>query len=206
MVEFQVVAVFALLPLCLGMLQLSLLLADNHHIDHAAFLAARHAAMQGGDIAAARRALAQAGSVLFVDSTGPLDGSNAPARAAAAIVAATTDQTAFARVRVLEPSALAQQDFAISRDNARVIPNDGLEYRQATPGRQSGITLQQANMLRLEVIWCRPLVVPFARQLLLASLRTLDADPWHQACYAAGRVPIRSEGTSPMQSDFRVSS
>src|SRR5690606_23597859 len=105
----------------------------------------------------------------------------------------------------LAPTAEAQQDFAIRRGNARVIPNDGLEYRARTAGRRSGIPIQQANILRLEVSWCRPLVVPFARQLLLGVLRSIDVDPWHQYCYAQGRVLVRSEGRSPMQSDFRVS-
>ena len=50
-------ALFALLPLCLGTLQLALLLAENHHIDHAEFLATRHAAMSQGDLDAARRQL-----------------------------------------------------------------------------------------------------------------------------------------------------
>jgi hypothetical protein len=206
MVEFQIVALFAVLPLCLGMLQVAILLAENHHIDHAAFLAARYAAMSHGEISAARRAFTQAASVLFVNAEVPVERSNASARVATAIAAAAVDQALFARIRILEPDAAAQQDFAIRRGSARVIANDGLEYRSRQPGRRSGMTLQQANVLRLEVEWCRPLIVPFARELLLGTLRLLDRDPWHQGCYAAGRVPIRSEGTSPMQSDFRVSS
>jgi hypothetical protein len=87
-----------------------------------------------------------------------------------------------------------------------VIPNDGLEYRTKVAGERSGLTLQQANILRLEVSWCRPLVVPFARELLLGALLAVDRDPWRRYCYSEGRVPIRSEGISPMQSDFRVSS
>lgn len=206
MVEFQVVAWFALLPLCLGMLQVALLLAENHHIDHAAFMAARHAAMAHGDLDAARRAFAQAAALLFVDSATPVDAGNAAVRVAGAQVQALADTALFARLQVLQPDASAQADFAITRDGRRVIPNDGLEYRPVSPGRRSGISLQQANVLRLEVAWCRPLIVPFARQLLLGVLRRADADPWRQSCYAAGRVPILAVGTSPMQSDFRVTS
>lgn len=206
MVEFHVVAWFALLPLCLGMLQVALLLAENHHVDHAAFLAARHAAMAHGELGAARRAFAQAASVLFVDSATPVDAGNVVARVAAAQALAVADTALFARLRVLQPDGNAQADFAITRDNQRVVPNDGLEYRPVTTGRRSGISLQQANVLRLEVAWCRPLVVPFARELLLGTLRLVDRDAWHQSCYAAGRVPILAVGTSPMQSDFRVTS
>lgn len=206
-VEFHIVAFLALLPLCLGGLQLALLLAENHHLDHAAFQAARHAAMSNGDVDAARRALVSAASILFVDAARDIDGSAELAvRVGRAYAAASVDQLRFSRLRILSPDADAQADFAVHRDNRRVIPNDSLQYRPRQPGRRSGLTLQQANVLRLEVRWCRPLVVPFARQLLLGALRLIDPDAWHQYCYAQGRVPIRSEAASPMQSDFRVSS
>lgn len=206
MVEFHVVALFALLPLCLGTLQMALLVSENHHLDHAAFMAARHAAMAQGDVDAARRELARAATVLFVRAEGELADGNATMAVARAYAAALADQALHARVRVLNPTVEAQQDFAQQRGGVRVIPNDALEHRSDVAGRRSGMSIQQANLLRLEVSWCRPLVVPFARHLLLGALRRIDADPWRQGCYARGRVPIRSEGTSPMQSDFRVSS
>jgi hypothetical protein len=205
MVEFQVVATLALLPLCLGMLQLVLLVAENHHLDLAAFHAARRAAMEQGDLGPARRALAQAASVLFIEA-GDDAADNLAGRAASAYARALADQARFARVRLLSPDESAQQDFAELRGGQRVIPNDGLQYRSPAPGRRSGLSIQQANILRLEVNWCRPLIVPLARELLLGALRNIDLDPWHQYCYAEGRVPIRSESATPMQSDFRVSS
>jgi hypothetical protein len=205
-VEFHIVALFALLPMCLGTLQLGLLMSDNHHVDHAAFLAARRAAMSGGGLESARQAFAQASSVLLVDAASELDADNVAGRVARAHALALADQARFARFRVVNPDADAQSDFALRRGDQRVIPNDGLEYRTKVAGERSGLTLQQANILRLEVSWCRPLVVPFARELLLGALRAVDRDPWRRYCYSEGRVPIRSEGISPMQSDFRVSS
>lgn len=205
-VEFQIVATLALLPLCLGMLQLALLVAENHQLDFAAFHAARRAAMEQGATGPARRALAQAASALFVDGEGGINAENISSRAAGAYALALADQARFARLRVLAPDADAQEDFAELRGGNRVIPNDGLQYRSPAAGRRSGLSIQQANILRLEVNWCRPLIVPFARQLLLGALRTIDLDPWHQYCYSEGRVPVRSESATPMQSDFRVSS
>jgi hypothetical protein len=66
--------------------------------------------------------------------------------------------------------------------------------------------LQEANVLRIEISYCRPLIVPFMGPTLLGALRRLDHDLWNQHCYAAGRVPLRSVGVAPMQSDFRVTS
>jgi hypothetical protein len=206
MIEFQVVALLALLPLSLGTLQIALLMVENHHLDHAAFLAVRHGASRHGNLGEMRRAFAQASSTLYVGSATPLDRSNVIGRVATAYAAATADIAVHARVRLLSPTTDAYADFAIPRSGEQVIPNDALEFRSTAPGRRSGMSLQQANVLRVEFTYCRPLVVPFAGQLLLGTLRMLDHDPWHQRCYAAGRIPVRSEGVAPMQSDFRVTS
>jgi Flp pilus assembly protein TadG len=204
--EFHVVAFIALLPLCLGTVQMALLMVENHHLDHAAFLAARQGAVTHGDMSEMRRTFAQAATPLFVGSGTALDRGNVVTRVATAYAAATADIAAYARVRLLAPDQDARADFAIRRDGRQVIPNDALEWRSTTPGRRSGISLQQANLLRVEFSYCRPLIVPFAGPLLLGTLRRFDNDLWHQRCYAAGRIPLRSEGVSPMQSDFRVTS
>ena len=206
MIEFHIVALFALLPLCLGILQTGLLLVENHHIDHAAFLAARHGAVKHGEAAEMRRAFAQAATVLFVESGSPVDRGNVVARVATAYTAALADITAYARFRVLTPDAAAEADFALRRDGERIIPNDSLEYRSRSPGSRSRLSVQEANVLRIEVSYCRPLIVPFIGPTLLGALRQLDHDAWNQRCYAAGRIPLRSVGVAPMQSDFRVTS
>jgi Flp pilus assembly protein TadG len=205
-VEFHIVALFALLPLCFGILQVAVLLVDNHHIDYAAYMAARRGATAQGDMGAMRNRFARALTALDIDAATPLDRGNVPTRVAATYARVIQDVTLHARFRLLAPSPTAQADFAVNREGVRVIPNDALALRPAAAGARSGLSLQEANVLRLEINYCRPLIVPLVRELLLLTLRTIDADPWHQRCYAAGRVPIRSEGIAAMQSDFRVTS
>lgn len=206
MVEFHVVALLAVLPVCLGMIQLALLLEENHYIDHAAYHGTRMAAMANGDLGVARRAFAQAALALNVDASTPVHAGNAVARAGGAYAATLADLTRFARFRVVSPDGAAQDEFSLERNGQRVIPNDSLQYRSAAAGRRSGISIQEANILRIEVTYCRPLIVPFARQLLLGAVRLIDRDTFSQYCYSQQRIPVRSLGTSPMQSDFRVSS
>jgi hypothetical protein len=206
MVEFHVVALLGLLPMCLGALQMALLMVENHHLDHAAFLAVRHGAVFHGDLGEVRRAYTRAATTLFIGSDTPLDSANVVPRVALAYAAATADITAFSRLRLLAPTVHAGRDFAVRRNGRQVIPNDALEHRSTVPGARSGVSIQQANVLRVEFVYCRPLIVPFAGALLQGALRRFDPDPWHQTCYAAGRIPIRSEGVAPMQSDFRVTS
>jgi TadE-like protein len=210
-VEFYVVALFALLPLCFGILQIGALLVENHHIDYATFMAARQGAVRNGDTSAMRNAFARSLTGLFAEADlGNPQSAPQPAKlvqlVASAYARASADSALYASFKILAPNAAMQQDFSILRSGSRVIPNDALDYRSAAVGSRSGVSLQDANVLRLEVRYCRPLVVPLVSQLLLAALRNLDADLFNQRCYAAGRVPIRSEGSAPMQSDFRVTS
>ncbi len=204
-VEFYLVGLLALLPMCLGMLQGCLLMVANHHVDHAAFMAVRSGATHGADSAAMRTEFARVLSPQFVAASGGIDAGNAVARVSLARSRALADVTLYAHLRTLSPNADARRDHGIVRDNALVIPGDSLQHRNATPGPQSGLSLQQANMLRVEFTYCQPLVVPLVRTLLTGLLKQLDGDPWHQRCYRAGRLPIRSVGTAPMQSDFRSS-
>lgn len=206
LVELHVVALFALLPMGFGLLQAAWLQREGHYLDYAAFLAARAGSVTNGDPEAMRAAYARGAAVLFLDAGSPLTSANVAARVAQAHAAARLDLLAHARFRLHGPSPAAQADFGLVRDGRRVVPNDGLQYRPATPGARSGVTVQQANLLDLEVEYCRPLRVPLAAQLLRGTLAAIDRDPWHLACYAAGRVPVRSRTSTPMQSDFRVSS
>jgi Flp pilus assembly protein TadG len=203
-IEFYIVALLALLPLCLGMLQTFLLLMANHQIDYAAFAAARLGATNGAELSGIRRGFVQAMTPMFVSTNTAVDRGNVVEKVAAAFARASLDVALFGQFQILSPSAAAQSDFAIDRNGERVIPNDALEYRSASAGDRSNISLQEANILRLSVTYCQRLIVPFAAQLVVATLRRLDDDLEHARCYLAGRIPLTSEGVTPMQSDFKI--
>lgn len=203
-VEFVIVSLFALLPMLLGTLQVALLLVANHHVDFAAFSAARRGAVSNGALGAMRSEFTKALVPLFVASGNSLDRDNVTSHVAVAYAKAALDVGLYARLSLLSPGREAQEDFAIDRDGRRIIPNDSLNVRKTTLGRASGQSLQDANLLKIEVTYCHPLIVPFAREFLIAAVRMVDHDPWNNLCYALGRVPLRSVGVSPMQSDFWV--
>src|SRR6478736_711316 len=204
MVEFHIVTLFAMLPLCMGLLQAALLATQNHHVDHAAFMAARAGATAGGSAESMREEFARVMTPLFVTAGDPLEEGNVSIRVVAAYAGALQDFMAYGSMRILAPDPATQRDFSEQRDGIKVIPNDSLEHRSQATGRESGITVQAANVLRVEFTYCRPLIVPFARHMLIGLLRYLDGDPVHARCYLAGRAPIVSVGTAPMQSDFRI--
>jgi Flp pilus assembly protein TadG len=203
-VEFVVVSLFALLPMLLGTLQVALLLVANHHVDYAAFSAARQGAVSNGDMGAMRAEFTRALVPLFLASGESLDRDNVTARVVGAYARALLAVGLYARFALLSPGSDAQGDFAIERDGRRIIPNDSLNLRKAVTGSVSGQTIQDANLLKVEVVYCHPLIVPFARQFVISAVRMVDHDPWNNLCYSLGRVPIRSVGVSPMHSDFWV--
>jgi len=202
-VEFYLVALLALLPLCLGILQTALLLVANHHVDNASFMAARQGAMHHGDVMTMRSEFARSLTPMLI-AAGPVDRGNVTERVLATYAEAQREVTLFARIEVLSPDAKAQKDFAQTRDGRRIIPNDSLTFRSAASGEGSSESLQEANILRVRFTYCRPLIIPFVRQFMLGFLQRIDTDAWHRRCYAADRVPIVSVGTSPMQSDFLI--
>ena len=203
LLEFQIVAVFGALPLLLGTVQLFLLLLASHTVQFATVQAARAGAVQGADPAAMRRAFAAGLIPLHAASYEELSSSNVVPRVATAWARSSAEALVFAELEILSPDAAAFADFATPGPAGPAIRNDGLEGRPVTPGARSGLSIQEANLLRIRARWCEPLVVPFAGEALVATLRRLDSDLFAQRCYAAGRVPLAGEATMNMQSDAR---
>jgi len=204
LVEFQVVAILALLPLLLGLLQGALLLIASHVLGYATFQAARTGAMAGADPQVMQRALAVGLLPLHAVTFDAVTPGNVAAVALSAYARSVAATTAFTQVQILRPTQQAFEDFALADGaGALVIRNDALPHRSLDPGPRSGLSIQQANLLHIRVTYCHPLLVPLVDRLLLSLLRQFTADLRSQACYAAGRVPLQAEAVLNMQSDAR---
>lgn len=191
LVEFAIVALLALLPLALGVLQVALLYTSSRTLSHATFLAARAGAVDHGDRRTIERYLAKGLAPLRAGATRDLtpgnvlaDGGRAYALAYAEVL--RPDRT---RVRILNPTAASFADFGRIRDGRIEIPlTDAGQPTRAGP--RSGQTLADATLLRLRVDYCQPLVVPLADRMIVAVLRRVDPEPFRQACYAARAVAV----------------
>ena len=204
LVEFQIVAILALLPLLLGLLQGALLLIASHTLGYATFQAARSGAMAGADPQVMRRALAVGLLPLHAATFEAITPTNAAAVALSAYASSVANTTAFAQLKILSPSQAAFEDFALADGAGSVaIRSDGLAHRSLDPGSRSGLSIQQANLLHIRVTYCHPLLVPLVDGLLLSLLRQFTTDLHSQACYAAGRVPLQADAILNMQSDAR---
>ncbi len=219
MVEFAIVSPLALL-LVLGIIQLGLMFVAREVVDEAAFVAARAGAVNNAQTGAMRAALQKALIPFYQDTTTTSD----TVRIGAALVQSTID-TAIAcsatvpfpcvlEVTRLNPSDQAFDDFGLTdAQNHTYIPNDSLDYRpHSVQGASSGLSIQDANVLKIKVTYGYQLKVP----LMAATFKTIMCLApqglgafGHQAflgtagdCirfYNQGRVPIVSYATVQMQ-------
>ncbi len=166
------VAVPVVLLLGLGVLQWALIWQARHALEFAALRAAQVAATAHGEAGAVRSGLA--------DGLGPLWG-----EASAQLSLLTIDegeQAGWLAWQRIGPSPEVFADFAEpARDafgqlipNLQEIPNDNLRFRDGEAGSASGLTLQQANQLTLQVRYGVPLMVPLVSSLIVRVMEVID--------------------------------
>lgn len=204
LVEFTIVALLALLPLALGVLQVALLYVGKHTLNHATFVAARAGAVGNADRGTIQRYLARglaplhAGGRVDITPQNVLrEGARAYALAYAEVL--RPDRT---RLRILNPTTASFADHGRVRDGRLEIPlSVGTE--PAAPGPRSGQSRYDATLLRLRVDYCHPLVVPLVNRVIVATVRRFDPDPFAQVCNAAGRVAVTAHALVQMHSPPR---
>lgn len=192
LVEFLAVA-----PIVLGIgggtLQTGLLYHGKTTLNYATFEAARAGATHHARVAP------------MLDELGlrlaPLEGGTGElASAAAAIVKSKLAvRGPYTRIRVLNPTAEA---FALWGETSvesgrRVIPNSHLRHRD--DGTRAQVSLQDANLLKIEVVHGVELKVPLVGGLLAAAMTRID--PENAAFYRDNRFPLTSVATVRMQSE-----
>ena len=160
-VEFAIAAPALLLAL-LGTFQTALLYQAHLQLEVAAQEAVRAGALHGASVAAIRNGLARGLTPLYThgrDMTALGTG-----YAAATLAAQQAD------IRILNPTQEAFADFAEqTRDPQgqwiKAIPVDHLGYRQTSAGSGSGLNIQDATLLKIQVTYVQPLIMPFIEQI-----------------------------------------
>lgn len=201
-VEFTIVALVAVIPMVLGTLQLGLLYVTKHTVQHATYLAARAGAVDHARRETLRRYFAKGLVPLYARTAQDLDERSSAAAVARAYAEARLDASRPDRVRItlLNPTVASFDDFERVVNGVREIPN---RFRRDVVGVRSRQTLADANVLALRVDYCAPLVVPFVDRLLTSTLRSLDPEPFRQACYAQRRLPVAGRAIVQMHTAAR---
>ncbi len=225
-VEFVIISPLALLVV-LGIIQLGLMFVAKQILNQATFVAARAGAVdhaRNGATSAMRQALINA-LIPFYQNT--LD-TNPYARLSNAWANAQADLLPLPAplgnvdITVLNPSSDVFSDFGLTDSNNHTyIPNDSLEYRDYSDpnkhGQRSGLSIQDANALKIRVTYGYQLKVPLMQSVFKSVMCGFDSGVNAfgrgggmfsgigslQDCiqyYNRGRVPIVAYATVQMQS------
>ncbi|WP_449446983.1 TadE/TadG family type IV pilus assembly protein [Thermomonas brevis] len=152
----------------LMIVQMVLLYRIKSTLDYAALMTARAGAVSGlkrGDMQAA---FAKGMMPLYAHKTGMAELETAYAKARA-------DLLLFGDITVVNPTRAAWNEFKERQYNGQyALPNDSLAYRSHAVG-SSGVSVQDANLLKVKLTYDAPLVVPFVGWVLGGKSQYLKA-------------------------------
>ena len=156
-------AVPVLLLLGLGSLQTIFFYDAKTTLNYAVFEAAREGAVSHAQRTDMRNELGVRLSPIFGG-----DGSASEALQAMAESNIETHNPLFTRIEVLNPTREAFDDFAAQNpgNGKREIPNDNLRFRSRAIGKRSGVSIQDANLLKIKVTYGYELKVPVISTVL----------------------------------------
>lgn len=92
--------------------------------------------------------------------------------------------SALAHVRIMRPNYDAFQDFGLPNiaPGSLAIPNDNLPYMNTDLGANSGISIQDANILHIRVFYLYDSQIPFLNHRWLRASVSHDGEPhWHNS-------------------------
>ena len=197
-----VIALPILLALILGIIQFALIYEAKATLNHATLLAARAGAVEHAQPQAIRAGLARGLVPLYSPDSSFQGYQSTLARVTAAVAA-------DARVRILNPTQEAFADFSEEVEGVREIPNDRLHVRSTALGTQSGLNIQDANLLRVQVMYGYELNVPLVNWFITRTLLAFDSDGGYDAferqLLQRTRLPILSISTVRMHTPARMS-
>ncbi len=198
----SLIALPILLAVIFCIIQFALVYEAKATLNHAALLAARAGAVDHAQPAAITSGLAR-GLVPLYSPDRSYSGYAATLGRVTAAVA--TD----ARIRILNPTREAFADFSEDVEGVREIPNDRLHARNTAIGAQSGLNIQDANLLRVQITYGYELKVPmvnwFISRTLLAFRGSGGYDAFEQALLHRTRLPIIATATVRMHTPARMS-
>jgi hypothetical protein len=178
-----------------GAVQLGLMFEAKSTLNHAALQAARAGMVDNASEASLELGLARGLLPLYSPSEDLVDVGNT------LVCEVTPEVITNACIRIINPNREAFAEYAETIDDVEQIPNDELHRRPRTIGGRSGLTIQDANLLKVYVEYGAPMRVPiigplFARTLLLSD----QLSGFQKSQLQQNRLPLVASATVRMQS------
>lgn len=195
LLEFVLAAPVVML---LGMttVQAALIYHGKTTLNYATFEAARTGAVNNARLDAMKKELGVRLS--------PIQGGDGTLESAAFAIAKSSARVmnpSGTHIKVLNPTSAAFTDWGINgrESNRRVIPNSHLRHQEHTIGNESGLSLRDANLLKIEVTHGMDLKVPVVSGLIGKFMTLID--PGNAWFYQRYQFPLTSVATVRMQSE-----
>jgi hypothetical protein len=191
------VAMFGFGVLLLGLLQVILLYRAKATVDYAALEAARAGALHGADKGQMQKGLARGLTPLYATATA----SPTAAGTFEAYGKAYLAVLAFSTIKVLSPTTGSFDDFKEAQyDGTMALPNDTLNFRPTSVGSH-GLSIQDANILKIQVTFTYPLIVPVIdRMLSTMGIAHLDFARTATEGHTVYSIPLVASAMVRMQS------
>lgn len=203
MVEFIIVTPVILL-LLFGGLQFALIYHAKTALNYATFEAARFGAVSNARMSEMENAFTRGMAAIHTHNPTPDD-----VMCAREIVYKELE-SGFVKIDVLNPP-VDVDFFNEMAPDGETIPNDNLMYRYKES--TDGMTIQDANLLKIRASYCYPLYVPFINRVLGIILTNdpsascpgcqgtvTSSNNFELGCLKNGRFPIHAQAIVRMQS------
>lgn len=193
--EFSIVGLSIVL-VGLFTLQLGLLYVAKTTLNYAVFEAARAGAVNNASMNAIREEL----GIRLAPLQGG-DGSEKRALLAIAKSSLNLKDPLNTKVVILNPTKASFRDWSVKDpvSGKRFIPVNHLRHQTYAIGRHSGLSLRDANLLKLQVTHGVDLRVPIVGKLLSWPMIWIDSQ--NAVYYSRDKWPIQAVATVRMQSD-----
>lgn len=184
--------------LVLLIFQVALIYRAKTVLDYATLEAARVGSLHGASLSAIENGLAHGLTPLFATEAGA-------AGTAAAWLRAQVEASVHANIHIINPTQEAMMAFREPQYNGEfALPNDNLAFRNTIPDVDARVNVQDANLLKIQVNYSYPLIIPFVDRILAgqSGLISGGADPVLVPPVLGRhfRIPLQSQAVVRMQS------
>lgn len=184
-----------LLLLLLGIVQYSFIYTAKSALDYAAFMSARAGAIDH----ASKDSIVEGLIRSMVSLTAPAQDDSS---LASSFNKVRKDFEDYSSVKILNPTQEAFIDFGVkSMNHGRLeIPNEMLHVTNSQVGHNSQVNIQDANLLKIRVMYGYPLRIPFVNHFIVQAAKWVIQDPEKLYYLQHNRLPILATATVRMQS------
>jgi Flp pilus assembly protein TadG len=157
-----------LIILIMGAIQIALIYQAKFTLNYATFMGARQGALKNANLNSIKDGVAAGMTPLFMRWSGT--GAPGLVDLSKARVIATIEvfNPLTAEVKIISPTKAAFDAIAGADPE---IPNDNLMYRS---GSGDGMSIQDANLLKVRVTYCVKLVVPFVNRMIYSLVNGIE--------------------------------